>query len=51
MFDYPNTAPPELPQISIQAFKIPRTPVGTFRDRILALVLQTASDSPTKTDN
>lgn len=51
MFDYPNIAPPELLQISIQAFKIPRTPVSTFRDRILALMLHTASDHPMKTEN
>jgi hypothetical protein len=51
MLDYPKVAPPEVPQIWIQAFKIPRTPVGTFRDRILALVLQTASDRPPKVDN
>ncbi|UKZ64339.1 uncharacterized protein TrAtP1_005556 [Trichoderma atroviride] len=51
MLDYPKIAPPEVPRILIQAFKIPRTPVGTFRDRILALVLQTTSDHSIKSEN
>lgn len=50
MFDHPAIAPPGSPRISIQIFEIPREPVDTFRDRILALVLPTTLDRPLGTD-
>ncbi|KAL7926468.1 hypothetical protein ACQKWADRAFT_140662 [Trichoderma austrokoningii] len=46
MFEHPTIAPPEPPRIPIQVFEIPREPVDTFCDRILALVFPTALDCP-----
>ncbi|KAH8125800.1 hypothetical protein LI328DRAFT_151883 [Trichoderma asperelloides] len=50
MFDHPAIAPPAS-QTSIQVFEIPHKPVGTFRDRILALVLPTTLDRPLGMEN
>lgn len=46
MFEHPTIAPLRSPHISIQVFEIPREPVDTFRDRILALVFPTTLDRP-----
>ncbi|POR37669.1 Uncharacterized protein TPAR_02135 [Tolypocladium paradoxum] len=43
-FDHPSVPPPETPSISIQITSIPYKPLETLRDRLLALILPTASN-------